>query len=265
MKISPVIQNHKNNFSFGAGLNPSHLEFIKNIAPKEIAYKLNTQNNIACHFGHNKLAAALVDKTTDICKKLNMRLPSRVSIYNFGIFKRSIVACTISDDLYGFIKNSTVELNEKYFKCSTNAYDKFCDKHAKKWGTPHILSVPIHEYIHVNHQKNLFNRQIHTLKKIKLSRFKNEIGDKIGTYAKKNPMELYATYWTKEICDSLDDAWLPKYNPFKEPKIKLSRELRLFLNAIEKGHTSIARKLAQGNIYSPKRLEELEKFLKKGY
>jgi len=242
MKITPV--QHSNN-AFNGGLNQAQKAFVDKIIPRKTAQTLHDNYDIMCAFGHNKIVAALADKTSKIADKLNMTHPNRISVYDFGIFKRSIVGTATWYSQYGFSLGVNIELNKKFFNCSIDKFNEFADKLEKKCGTSHVLCVFVHEFLHAHHQNKMDGETLKALIKIKMPKFEKEIKEKIAPYAKKNPIELYATYWAKEICNSLDENWLPKYNPFEKPQVSLSPELREFINAVGDTDVELAKKIAQ--------------------
>ena len=61
-----------------------------------------------------------------------------------------------------------------------------------------------------------------------------------------SPFELYANYWSREICNSLDENFIPKYNPFEEPKLNLTPELRKFIDAIAVADVKAISDIANG-------------------
>ena len=62
---------------------------------------------------------------------------------------------------------------------------------------------------------------------------KSEIEEKISQCGTANFQELYASYYAKELTNALNQKWQLNYNPFENPKINLSTELREYVNALE--------------------------------
>ena len=126
--------------------------------------------------------------------------------------------------------------NAKYFK-NLKTYNNFCNQREKEKGTTHILRIALHEFLHSHYFKTM-EKHINFEEKLEFMylsspSLKDEIQEKISYYATFNNFELYADYWAKEICLSLNKNWQPNYNPFVTPKIQTSPQLRSFINTLQ--------------------------------
>ena len=251
------LYNNRQNINFKAGLTPQHIDFIKNLNVEKVTSDLQKNHGIFCRFSNNTLTAGLTSKTVDIFEKLGCQTPKQVRVFDFlssdvavpENVRNAIGYVTFSDK--DTSKCRRVNLNKLFFDFAEqklaflDVYFKYFQAHS---GTDHVLQPIIHEFIHVNHYLRVKDsmpvRDIKKMTDLKFINLWEEVTDKFGYYSTENPFELYANYWTKEICESLDENWLPKYNPFETPKIKISKKLKKFIAAVEQLDFKSANKAA---------------------
>lgn len=233
--------------SFQGGLTPKHIEFINKIDPRKAATNLQAQDGIVCDFANNKIVAGLTDRTVDIFKALNLKLPPKVSVVPFSDSRVAGNCCFAPPN--SSTKTGSVAFSKQFYAAPLDVIDFYNEAIHYTHGSNHILNNFVHEFVHSDHFQKLESqidlREFLSIELAKYIKFWPEIIDKVGYYGTNNPCELYATYWTKEICDSLDENWQPRYNPFEQPKIKLSKNLRKFLSAVAKGDNNKLRNIAK--------------------
>lgn len=241
------LYNNRQNINFKAGLTPQHIDFIKNLNVSKVASELQQRHGISCRFNKNSLVAGLTTQAVDIFDKLGAQKPKQVQVFDFksphinisSNLRNSIGYVTFSDT--DPMKSMRVNFNKMFFDLPHEKlpfWDLYFDNFKIHSGTDHVLQAIIHEFVHVNHYAKLKDSiRVSDIKKmtdLKFLKFWDEASQKLGYYSVHNPFELYTNYWTKEICESLDDKWHPRYNPFETPQIKLSSKLRDFIDAVDK-------------------------------
>ena len=232
MKTLAVTTSKHNTFT--SGLHPAQVKFIRNIAPEEFAKKIKDEHGIACDFQGNQIIAGLCGKTIKICKKLGISLPEEISVEKMKFSdRRTIALCSRIPSWSG--KKYRIVFNPKYFK-NLDALDRLYNKKEECFGSSHILKTPLHEFLHSHYFKTRTEPKSleddWKFKYLVLGALDDEIAEKISYNSTRDNFELYADYWAKEICKSLDKNWQPRYNPFETPKVKVSPKLREFINTL---------------------------------
>lgn len=227
MEVNLISFNNK--ISYGAGVYSAQRKFINNLNVADFEKKLAEQTGVKCDFHDNRVIAGLTGKTIKICQKLGITLPESVEARKFNFKDRNTVGLAVC-------RQKHIEFNTKFFK-SLEKTEKFQESRFELNRNKHILSTFLHEFLHVHHYNVLQAAKDFPLHKYLeyyfFKRFENEIREKVGYNATINPIELYATFWSKEICDSLDKNWMPKYNPFHTPKTQLSPQALKFVCSLE--------------------------------
>jgi len=252
----------RTNINFNGGLNAQHIRFIRDLNPSEAALRLKQKFNIDADFADSKVVAGLCTKAVDVFDSLNQKLPTGFRVFEFknmgeGMPNEMTTAYTAFSDCWTKMLG-VINFNTSFWGKNTNdlmSFDLYCNSLKENFATDHILQIIFHEFMHSNLFQTLNGKinssTIADLKKINFMNFWDEISSKAGYYALDNPLEFQANYWAREVCDSLDENWQPKYNPFKNPQIKLSPNLRKFLTAVENADTSKARKIARNESFFP--------------
>lgn len=245
------------NLNFSGGLSLAHRLKASAIRIPKLEQKL-LDKNIICDLDNNRFFGFIIDKTIDIFEKYNLPLPPQIKLYNFGPENEKILGtCNIYNviDKDQKLQRFACAFNNELFSKSPVFINDFCDFRELDHGSTHFLNIIVHEFLHSAFFKQIQNKYrtknlqlgdiIKENNKISLDKFKSEISEKIGFYAKKDIFELHAVYWAKEICDSLDKKLIPKYNPFETPKTILSPKLKSFIDAISIADFEKARDLAK--------------------
>ena len=254
------ISNNYNRFnSFKGAMTTQLAQIIKKARPAQIESKLS-QDAILSRFSGQKVVAGLSEKTVELFKSLKKFLPPQIETFSFGD-DASLANCFLINTRtpQGVpVRRLAVGFNLDKMNLSPEAWDKYCDGRVVLHGTNHILNPFCHEFIHSDYFKRIINKikagaipEAKTFDEfldksdsIPMDRFIYEIITKIGKYGAKEPSELHSVYWARELCDSLDERLVPKYNPFENPKIELSQDLRKFITLIDNGEIDKAKKLA---------------------
>jgi len=259
MKIVAQSFYLNNKINFSSGLTETQTQYIKNLDVVEIEKIIKEKYNAKCDFAKSPAVAGFSKKTFDIFHLLDRKQPPSIRTFDFPVALDGDMLPGNRTSAYVIWadKNSKltgrVNFNKKYLGFSRDCmdiYNKYCDAFAPKFANSHILQLFTHEFIHADHFLNLQNKvnseTINEIKKINYYRFANEILEKAGYYAMNSPFELYANYWSREICNSLDENFVPKYNPFEEPKLNLTPELRKFIDAIAVADVKAISDIANG-------------------
>lgn len=236
-----IYTNKQHTQLFSGGLTFSHKLKVKRLNLRAIEDKL-ANKGVLTDFNNNKFFAFMVDNAISICEKLDLKLPPKITLYDFTQNDKALG--------YTYLYNMTeqgrrmqrfgCDFNNNVFKESPDFIDEFCNFRLGNHGSNHFLNIIFHECIHsdffkrIQHKYNKSGQSVgdivNTYKKIDLTPFKEEIENKIGKYATTDIFELHAVYWAKKICDSLGEDLHPKYNPFNTKESQLSQNLKTLIH-----------------------------------
>lgn len=248
--------NSFNNQNFSGHLLKRHVDWFQNIVPKS-AEDYFAALGMKAKFRGNQAIAGLNVYAAKIFQKLDLPLPNSVVLKKIHPSRKAIAESLFfpSKRKTDPLKHLAVIYNSSVFSRSLASVSKYMDGRKVYFGTNHFLNIPLHEFLHSSLYRKIEDKfgYWHTkwtdviLKKfsnIDISPFKREIDKKIGSCASDDALELHAVYWAKEICDSLNSDLVPKYNPFKNPKVKLSPLLREFIEKISEADYLGAKKVS---------------------
>lgn len=245
-----------NNQSFlGGKLLKKHVRMFDRVNTEAIE-EMFRKKGISANFKGRKLLAGLSLYACEVARRLKLFLPPE-----FGIRKTPKDAIAQSwflrDRKPHRFAHRAVQYGTDRAYSSLKMLHLFMKRRQDDFGTTHFLNTPLHEIMHSHIYKLIEEKYPYwhcnwdkviekKFSKIDISPFADEINNKIATYASKDALELHATYWAKEICMALNSDLIPKYNPFKSPKMKLSPLLREFIDKISQadynGAKAVSRK-----------------------
>lgn len=193
------------------------------ISANQISDQMMKKYNIPTEFHGDAFVAASAALTSNIMKKLGLVQPNSVSkafigdgiAGTCGIFTRDV---RLSSSINWAKDAQDIAINDKLSNFSSSG---------------HFLSTPVHEYMHSVHMNNLTDIQ----KKYKVQplfpqhdirlrggqnlpagKIKQTISQNVSNYGSTKPVEAFAEFTSKIICDNLnnDKQLLPKdYTIFK--------------------------------------------------
>lgn len=274
--------NVEKKVSFGSGMSPRTVKYLLGVNVRGIEDKLTFAKGVQVNFSENKLLAGLVNLASRVCEELNINLPPQINVVKFTADKTRIKSLPKAKAVgltyrceprildTGVTRKFGVEFNDDYFRGIPEIYDVMCNHNQKLVGNTHFLNYIIHEFLHSDFFARTNSSMIHYVyNKRGLNRFmehytpkpsfssdifyithnlepfRREVETVIAPYAMTNPLELQATYWAKEVCQSLDGNLRPRYNPFETPAIQLSPLLRSFITYYNNGDMKTARDISK--------------------
>ncbi|MCR4880368.1 MAG: hypothetical protein K6A44_00220 [bacterium] len=241
--------------AFSGHVLPKHVKWFRKVDPCAIEDYFISRG-IEANFSGKKLPAGLSFLAFDIVKRLGITEPAEFVVRKTS--KDSIAqSWFLRDKKPHRFKHLAVQYDRRRYSSSLKTFDAYMRTRQYEFGSTHFLNVPMHEILHCDLFKKIGDMYAywHTnwdkvilkkFSKIDISPFDAEIRKKIGSAGAIDAVELHAVYWAKEICMALNSNLVPKYNPFKNPKIKLSPLLRDFIERMTeadyKGAKAVSRK-----------------------